>query len=288
MATITASLPNPNGRNILPDPYMLTSTMSLNGGTMTDTHPTEGGPDGGAFFRRQVVAANTTSPMSAPLCPAGQLGIPVTPGEQLVSSIYARKNPSGGPAARLDVSWYDASGAGISAGSSTGAAGSTWARLVAAVWTAPALAATMQLRAVWTGTGLVNQLLDLGAAQLERGNTVSDFTDNRPVIRPLLVLGYEYQNPSRNLVLELEGSKYPTVFLRPAGSQAGTLSLLFPDGDTARQAREILTAPDRFTFEEPDAGEAFDFVVTGPVSVTKVPGMAEWTLDVEYREVEAL
>lgn len=287
MATITASIPNPNGRNILPDPYLLTSTLSLNGSTSTDTHPAVGGPDGGAFFRREIVAPNTTSPMSMALCPAGTAGIPVVPGEQLVSSIYARKT-AGGPSARLDVSWYNAAGSGISTGSSSGAAGATWARLVATTWVAPALAAFMQLRAVWTGTALTNQLLDLAMAQLERGNVVTDFTDNRPVIRPLLVLGYEYQNASRNLILELEGSKYPTVFLRPAASQSGTLSLLFGSDSDAREAREILTAPDRFSFEESAAGEAFEFIVSGPVSVTKVPGVNYWTVDAEYREVEAL
>lgn len=287
MATITASIPNPNGRNLLPDPYLLTRTMTLQGAAANDSHPLEGGPDGGAFFRREIVTPNTTSPQTMALNGGGLTGIPVVPGENLVSSIYARKT-AGGPAARLDVTWYNAAGTSLSNGSSMGAGGATWARFVGAVWTAPALAAFVQLRAVWTGTALANQLLDFGAAQLERGNTVSDFTDNRPVIRPLLVLGYEYQNANRNIIVELESSPYPTVFLRPSASQSGTLTLLFGSDSDAREARQILTSPDRFAFEESAAGEAFEFVVAGAVTVTKVPGVNYWTVAVEYREVEEL
>ena len=116
--------------------------------------------------------------------------------------------------------------------------------------------------------------------------TITNTSDQ--VITPTLVLDYAYSRASRNVVLEPLGSEYPTVFLRPAQSRSGTLSLLFSSGATARAAVAFLTAADRFAFEEPAAGEQFEFIVSGGVTNTKQEGLRFWVVNAEVREVEPL
>lgn len=108
------------------------------------------------------------------------------------------------------------------------------------------------------------------------------------VLTPALVLNYGYSRQSRNIVLEPYGSKYPTVFLREAQSKSGTLSLLFLGHATARTAADVLGRQDRYSFEEGAVGEAWDFIVTGAVTVTKTDAPMYWTVSAEVREVEAL
>lgn len=109
------------------------------------------------------------------------------------------------------------------------------------------------------------------------------------VITPELVLDYAYSSESRNVVLEpLGGPGYPTVFLRPASSRAGTLSLLFATASAARAAHATLTKADRFAFAEPAVGEEFEFVVTGPVTNTHQAGTTVWVVAAPVREVEPL
>ena len=105
-------------------------------------------------------------------------------------------------------------------------------------------------------------------------------------IVPVLILNYGYENASRNAIIDLLASEYPAVFLRPAASKSGTLSMLFSSGVDARAAAAILNAPNRFHFEEPAAGEEFDFVRAGAVSTTKVEGIDYWITNVDFREVE--
>lgn len=286
MATIRAAVPLATGRNKLGDPRLLAATMSANGGTYTDTRPTTGAPDGGSFFRRHVNAANTTSPMSMMLSASGVSGIPVNVGVPLYGSWYARKAPGGGPTSRLDLAWYTAAGASIS--TSSGSANSpitTWTRFTQ-IHTPPATAAFAQPRLQLSGIALVGQDIDLGMVQLELGS-VTDFTDN-VTINPLLVLDYGYTSASRSILLETIGSKYPTSFLKPARSKSGTLSLLFDNTAQAMEADEIMRTASRFTFEEPTAAQEFDFIVSGAVTVNKVPGINYWTVDAEFREVEPL
>jgi hypothetical protein len=108
------------------------------------------------------------------------------------------------------------------------------------------------------------------------------------VLSPVMVLDYAYDRASRNVVLDTLGTPYPTVFLREALSRAGTLSLLFDSGTAARDAVNVLSRPDRYTFSEPGVGEQWDFVVTGNVSNKKVAGHRFWIVDAVVREVEVL
>jgi hypothetical protein len=107
-------------------------------------------------------------------------------------------------------------------------------------------------------------------------------------VTPLLVLDYAYSKASRNVLLEPLGSSYPTVFLRPAQSRAGTLSLLFGSASDARTAVDVLSAADRYTFTESAVGEEWDFITAGDVTNTKVQGVNYWIVNVDVREVAAL
>lgn len=109
------------------------------------------------------------------------------------------------------------------------------------------------------------------------------------VLEPLTVLDYAYTRASRNIVHEPLGSEYPIVFLRPAQSRSGTLSLLFGDAAGAREAGEALAGAARFHFEAPALGEDWQFIVTGNAVVSRVEGgVPHWTVNVEVREVEPL
>lgn len=161
--------------NMLPDPRLTATVMDLSGATVVDTRPATGAPDGGSFFRRTVITSGGS--VSMPLSDAGTSAIPVNTGWDYVFSWYAQKNPSGGPATRVDWRWYDSGGAVISTVSSSSTTpGATWGR-VTRTMTAPVGAAYLQPRLVWTGTSLAGQVLDFAQAQLQVGTSASDYFD---------------------------------------------------------------------------------------------------------------
>lgn len=162
--------------NQLASPRLATLSMSTNGATVSDVQQPSGGPDGGTYFRRTMTTANTTSPMYASLSPTGTGAIPVTPGQVWTYSTYARKS-SGGPLLRMDVNWYDASGATLSNGSGAGLTpGASWSRFTQQ-YTVPAGAAFMRPGILWTGTALVGQVLDFAMAQVELGAVATPWSD---------------------------------------------------------------------------------------------------------------
>lgn len=163
--------------NLLPDPRLTATTLSLEGSTSVDTRPSSGSPDGDSFFRREILVANTTSPMFMLLADTGTAGIPVIVGEQYTGSWYARKNPVGGPTTRMSVQWYDSGGVFLSTTTGTGSSlTSTWGRFTD-TFTAPASAAYAAPRIAWVGTALVGQILDFAQAQFEHGSTATDYFD---------------------------------------------------------------------------------------------------------------
>lgn len=117
--------------------------------------------------------------------------------------------------------------------------------------------------------------------------TITAATD-ATVLSPVLILDYAYARRSRNMILEPLGSEYPTVFLREAESLSGTLSMLFSGASTARNAVAVLSRADRYSFAEPDVGEAWDFIVTGDVRNEKQEGTTFWVVSAQVREVESL
>jgi len=285
MATVTSSLPIPNGRNLLIDPRLDDIVMSLNGGAATDTNQTTGGPDGGSFFRRQWITGNVTSPVSAPLSGSGVSGLPIQAGQAVTLSAYIRATVAQ-PLFRWDLTWYDAAGAVIASENGAGVnPPTTWHRHSQS-WVAPANTAYFQPRLIWTGVYSIDgQIFDLAMAQAEYGNVMTSWTDGRTMY-PIAVLNYATRRQSRSVVLEPIGSKYPTVFLREAQSKSGTLSMLFQGDLESREAENFLGLAARFAFEEPVSGEAWDFVTVGAVVRTRQTGTSYWTVDAEVREVE--
>jgi len=158
-------------RNLATDPRLTATTMTLNGATATDTRPATDGPDSGSYMRRTIITPNTASPMSMPLTGNGVLSIPVTPGQEILTSWYARKSV-GGPAVRVDWNWYD--GAGSNFMTTTGASKSvtaSWVRHTQAT-VVPAGAVYGRPLLVWTGTAVADQTLDLAMVLVETGTTL--------------------------------------------------------------------------------------------------------------------
>lgn len=164
--------------NLMFDPRLTATTMSLEGATVADSRPTSGSPDGGSYFSRLVTVANTTSPMSMDMSSTGLDAIPVVEGRFYAISWYARKT-AGGPDTRASYTWYDSAGAAIGA-TVTGtdqAVTTAWTRFTEATVVAPVGAAFIQVSLEWSGTALVNQTLDFAQAQLNRGSTATTYFD---------------------------------------------------------------------------------------------------------------
>lgn len=161
-------------QNMIPDPDLSSRTMTLNGATVDDAHVVEGGPNNGPFFRRIILSPNTTSPMLMALSPSGTGAIPVTAGVQYTTSWWARKEPGGGPATRVDYQWYDAAGATLSVNNGAGqSATATWQRF-SQTNTAPVGAAFVQPRLIWTGTALTDQVLEFAQAWMNPGAVATE------------------------------------------------------------------------------------------------------------------
>jgi len=159
------------------DPRFALGDMTLQGSTSVDTRPTSGAPDGGSYFSRLIVVPNSTSPMGIYVTGTGVDGSPVRDDEDYTFSWYARKSIPGGPAARLDYTWYDATGVQISThNGSAMSPTATWGRF-SQTFTPPANAAFIALRVVWTGTAVANQVLDFAQAMLNAGATALDYID---------------------------------------------------------------------------------------------------------------
>lgn len=163
--------------NLIPNPRLGGETMTLQGSTSVDTYPATGSPDGGSFFSRHIVVPNGSSPMTMALVPTGTGAIPVVNDTTYTVSWYAQKIGSGGPATRVDYSWYDGSGALIS--SHTGAPGSsnaTWQRNTQTI-TSPPTAFFVQIRVAWTGIAVADQTLNIAQVMMNLGSTALPYID---------------------------------------------------------------------------------------------------------------
>lgn len=191
-------------QNLAPDPRLTATTMDLNGATVIDTHPASGSPDGGSFFRRQILTAGGSVFMG--LSGTGTSAIPVNEGWSYVTSWYSRVSVTGGPSTRIDWRWYDSAGTVISTISSTSVAPTTaWVRHDR-TQVAPVGAAYLQPRLVWTGTPLVGQLLDFAQAMVQVGTTPTDYVDgNYPDARWL-------GTPNNSVTAFEENVDYETIF----------------------------------------------------------------------------
>lgn len=161
-------------QNLAPDPDLSGLTMTLNGATVDDDHQSSGGPNDGPYFRRHIISPNTSSPMVMVLSPSGTGAIPVTAGQSYTTSWWARKDPGGGPATRVDYQWYDAGGAPLSVNNGAGhSATGTWQRF-SQTNVAPVGAAFAQPRLIWTGIALADQVLDFADAWVNEGAAATE------------------------------------------------------------------------------------------------------------------
>lgn len=192
--------------NLMPNPRLAGQAMSLNGSTSVDTYPTTGAPDGGSFFSRLVVVPNTTSPMTSSLTPGGLLSIPISPDTTYTFSWYSQKIGAGGPASRMDWSWFDSSGATITVNNGSGmTSNATWQRHSQTV-TSPPTAAYIQVRLVWTGTAIAGQVLNLAQTMLSIGSSAPSYIDGTyPDARWLGAAGASASTVERNV-------DYQTIF----------------------------------------------------------------------------
>ena len=157
------------GGNIHPNYRLEGLTMTTNGGTMTDNFPVSGAPDGGSYFNRNVVAANTTSPMTMDTTPSGTGAIPVTAGLSYTASWWAQKSVIGGPQTRVNMRWFDAAGVTLSTTSGMNITpGTTWGRH-SQTFVAPVGAAFLMPILAWSGIALAGQALDLAQIWVNQG-----------------------------------------------------------------------------------------------------------------------
>lgn len=162
-------------KNLTTDPRLTATTMDLSGATTIDTRPASGAPDGGSFFRREILTSGGS--VSMPLTDSGTSAIPVNEGWDYTTSWYARVSVTGGQSTRVDWRWYDSTGAVIGTVNSSSVVPTTsWVRY-SRTQVAPVGAAYLQPRLVWTGTSLVGQLLDFAQVQVQIGTSASDYFD---------------------------------------------------------------------------------------------------------------
>lgn len=163
--------------NLIPKPRLEGLTMTLQGSTSVDTYPATGAPDGGSFFSRYIAVPNGSSPMTMALTPTGVDAIPIVNDTTYTISWYAQKIGSGGPATRVDYTWYDPAGVVISA--HTGVVGSSsavWQRNTQTI-TSPVTAAFVQIRVAWTGIAVAGQTLNVAQVMLNLGSSAPDYID---------------------------------------------------------------------------------------------------------------
>jgi hypothetical protein len=161
-------------QNLNAEDYRLEGrTMTLNGATVVDTFPASGAPDGGSYFSREFIAANTSSPMTMDVTASGLGAIPATAAATYTVSWWAQKSVVGGPQTRTNMAWYNAAGGLISTTVGTNMnAATSWSRHDQ-VFVAPALTAFMKPILAWSGTALVGQVLDFAQVWVIGGGTAT-------------------------------------------------------------------------------------------------------------------
>lgn len=167
--TVDAEAGAAGGGNMHPNYRLEGLTMTLNGGTFNDFYSSAGGPDGGSYFSRNTLVANTTSPMTMETTASGTGAIPVVAGTSYTASWWAEKNVVGGPQTRVNMRWFDAGGATISTtGGTNMSAATAWSRH-SETFVAPVGAAFLMPILAWSGTALVGQALNFAQIWVNEG-----------------------------------------------------------------------------------------------------------------------
>lgn len=112
-------------------------------------------------------------------------------------------------------------------------------------------------------------------------------TDGTTVITPELILGWQAEQPSRNVIHEIIGKASPDVTLKPAGLRTGTLELLFLTATEAETARAMFLESQSFLIESDETWlDLFRFVASGNISSALEDTTRNmWTITFDFQEV---
>lgn len=112
-------------------------------------------------------------------------------------------------------------------------------------------------------------------------------THNSSTITPLLVLGWESAQDSRNVVHDILGSSMPDVTLRSARARTGTLRTLWETADQAEVCRALHSEVGTFTITTYDVSlDSMTYVVSGAITAALDEDSSRlWTVEIDYQEV---
>jgi hypothetical protein len=118
---------------------------------------------------------------------------------------------------------------------------------------------------------------------------MSTISNGSATITPTLILGYESDAESNNVVHKIIGRADPDVSLAPDSPRSGTLELFFESYADAWEARGLHAAPAVWTLTDPDVPAVnMSYVRDGSMTISLDPDSRElWTLSVGYQEVSS-
>lgn len=116
--------------------------------------------------------------------------------------------------------------------------------------------------------------------------TVNDGTERST--SPALVLGYEAEQESQNIVHDIIGGGIGVSLIRPR-PRAGTLELFYLTELDAAQCRFIHAAESTFSLSDTELSTiAMTYVVDGSITIRlDDEGRRRWIVSVGYQEVDA-
>lgn len=114
-------------------------------------------------------------------------------------------------------------------------------------------------------------------------------THNSTSIYPVLVLGWESTQETRNIVHAIIGKSSPDVTLKPAALRTGVLSTFWTTAANAETCRALHGQLGTFTLATTELSQvAMTYVVSGAIT-TKLDSDSQklWVVDIEYAEITA-
>lgn len=112
-------------------------------------------------------------------------------------------------------------------------------------------------------------------------------TTGSTTITPVLVLGWQTSQESRNIIHAIIGRSDPEVTLQPANLRTGTLQLFFTTEAAAEEARVLHSGAAVFYLDSDEITSAnMYYVVNGSISAAlEDDTRLYWTVSVDYQEI---
>jgi hypothetical protein len=112
-------------------------------------------------------------------------------------------------------------------------------------------------------------------------------TTGSTTITPVLVLGWETSQESRNIIHSIIGRSDPDVTLQPANLRTATLQLFFTTEAEAEEARTLHSAAAVFYLDSDEIAAAnLYYVVSGSISAALEDETRKyWIVSVDYQEI---